>query len=40
VKIEHRRADVVVAGGGVAGLSAAIAAARMGLDTLIVERYG
>ncbi len=40
LKIEHRRADIVVAGGGVAGVSAAIASARMGLDTLIVERYG
>jgi len=40
VKIEHRRADIVVAGGGVAGVTAAIAAARMGLDTLIAERHG
>ncbi|GAA3661905.1 FAD-dependent oxidoreductase [Microbacterium marinilacus] len=32
--------DVVVIGGGPAGLFAAIAAARQGLSTLIVERYG
>lgn len=32
--------DVVVAGGGPAGLVAAIAAARNGVDTLLVERYG
>src|SRR5262249_56828457 len=34
------RAEVVVVGGGVAGVSAAIAAARSGVDTLLVERYG
>jgi ribulose 1,5-bisphosphate synthetase/thiazole synthase len=32
--------DVVVAGGGPAGLSAAIAAARMGMNTMLIERYG
>lgn len=32
--------DVVVAGGGPAGLVAALAAKRAGADTLLVERYG
>lgn len=32
--------DVLVAGGGVAGVSAAIAAARLGAKVLLVERYG
>jgi glycine/D-amino acid oxidase-like deaminating enzyme len=35
-----RRADVMVAGGGPAGLAAAVAAARNGADTLLAERYG
>jgi hypothetical protein len=33
-------ADVIVAGGGVAGISAALSAARSGVDTILVERYG
>lgn len=33
------KADVVVAGGGPAGFAAAIAAARSGADTLLVERF-
>ncbi len=33
-------ADVVVVGGGSAGLAAAISSARMGARTVIVERYG
>ena len=32
--------DVVVAGGGPAGLAAAIAAARLGMKVTLVERYG
>lgn len=33
------RADVLVIGGGPAGLAAAVAAARQGADTILVERY-
>lgn len=32
--------DVVVAGGGPAGLGAAVAAARLGASTLLIERHG
>lgn len=35
-----READVVVVGGGPGGHSAAIAAARNGADTVLIERYG
>ncbi|HEY5465958.1 MAG TPA: FAD-dependent oxidoreductase [Clostridia bacterium] len=34
------KVDVVVVGGGPAGLSAAIMSARMGMETILVERYG
>ena len=33
------RADVIVAGGGPAGYSAAIAAARNGADTILIEQH-
>jgi flavin-dependent dehydrogenase len=35
-----RVADVVVVGGGPAGFSAAVAAARHGVSTILLERYG
>jgi len=40
VKTEYREAKVVVSGGGVAGVCAAIASARQRVDTLLIERYG
>lgn len=36
----HGEYDVVVLGGGPAGIAAAVAAARAGRSTLLVERYG
>jgi flavin-dependent dehydrogenase len=35
-----RECDVVVVGGGPGGLGAAVAAARNGADTVLIERYG
>ena len=36
----YKEAEVVVVGGGPAGVSAAVAAARNGADTVLIERYG
>lgn len=38
--MERKKYDVVVAGGGPAGTAAAIAAARNGAKTLLIEQYG
>jgi ribulose 1,5-bisphosphate synthetase/thiazole synthase len=39
ISISHS-SDVVVLGGGPAGVSAAISAARLGVDVTLIERYG
>lgn len=38
--MEARHYDIIVAGGGPAGINAAIAAGRQGKTTLLIERYG
>ncbi len=38
--LERRSADVLVVGGGAAGVAAAVTAAREGADVTLVERYG
>lgn len=40
MKVAYRAGDVVVAGGGVSSIIAAIASARNGADTILIERYG
>lgn len=40
MNIPGERYDVVVAGGGAAGVAAAVGAARLGARTLLIERYG
>ena len=34
------KAEVVMAGGGPAGVAAAIVSARLGVETMLIERYG
>ena len=35
----HARCDVLVSGGGPSGTAAAVAAARLGADVILLERY-
>lgn len=36
----HEQADILVIGGGAAGVAAAVTAARQGLNVILLERYG
>lgn len=40
MSMKKEEADVVIVGGGPAGIAAAIAAGRQGIRTVLVERYG
>ncbi len=40
MKVGYKNAEVIVVGGGVAGSAAAISSSRLGIDTLLIERYG
>ena len=40
MSMKKEEADVVIVGGGPAGIAAAIAAGRQGVRTVLVERYG
>lgn len=40
MKNDNEKFDVVVCGGGPSGVASAISAARRGLNTLLIERYG
>lgn len=40
MKILNQKFDVVVVGGGLAGVAAAVSASREGLKVLLIERYG